>query len=497
MFDSFKMESAVPRLTNAGTGLFNKMFPELDPQGKDIDAGTIQGWLTSLGQALVDDSDASGLPFPAGDHPNLPAGYTYFGQFIDHDITLDPTKLPTTVIDISTLRNFRSAALDLDSLLGFGPGVDPILYQPRSAGNFAGQLRTANSQAGNPGTPANDLPRFSDGTPIIGDLRNDENLAVAQLHTAFITFYNTVFQQLSTNAIQDIGPSDGSLSEKAARIVRWHYQWMVLKDFLPRIIESNILDYTLAYGPKYYNPDPASPYVPTEFAGAAYRLGHTMVRETYHFNQNFKQASLRDLFNFTSAQGGVPVPSSWFINWNRFFEIDPNTEVNHARRLDPYLTPTLGALPNVPTPNSLAVRNLLRGWSWGLPSGQSIANRIGVRVLSEDQILADSGGQSCKERSVVEPFNFHKDTPLWYYILKEAEAFHQGELLGPVGSTLLAEVFVGLMRCDAESFLNVQPGWTPTLPGATPGHFTMADMFRFLPPEAINPNGGDTGPRIQ
>lgn len=490
----FASESALLRKTAAGSGTFGKMFPGLKRQGEKIDDSTIQSWLTSLGNALVDDLDTSGLPFPAGDHPALPAGYTYFGQFLDHDMTLDPTRLPTTLIDITSLRNFRSAALDLDSLLGFGPGVNPILYQARSAGVFAGQLRTASSLAGNPSIPANDLPRFSDATPIIGDFRNDENLVVAQLHTAFITFYNTVFQSLNSGTIQDLGPVDGSIAEKAARIVRWHYQWIVLHDFLPRILEKSILDYTIAYGPKYYSPDPLSPYMPVEFAGAAYRLGHTMVREAYHLNKNFQPARLSDLFAFTSTGGGAPVPSNWFINWNRFFEIDPSTAVNRARRLDPYLTPTLGSLPDVQPPNSLAVRNLLRGWAWGLPSGQDIAGAIGVQKLTADQILADIGGQSCKERSVVEPFNFHNDTPLWYYILKEAETFHRGELLGPVGSTLIAEVIVGLMRADAESFINASPGWTPSLPSQSPGHFTMADMFRFLPPEVLNPNGGDTGP---
>ena len=167
--------------------------------------------------------------------------------------------------------------------------------------------------------------------------------------------------------------------------------------------------------------------------------------------------------------------------------------MNHARRLDPYAAPTLHHLPNVPAPNDLAVRNLLRGWSWRLPSGQTLAARLGVPALTPAQILADSGGQLCKEAPFVEPFNFHNDTPLWYYILKESEALHQGETLGPVGSTLLAEVFVGLLRADADSYVSVNPAWIPTLPAATAGQFTMTDLFRYLPPEALNPNGGDTG----
>ena len=494
MSATLTVEAATFRSNAAGTGRFARLFPDLNPQGQGVDPGTIVGWLTSLGTALVDDTDGNNFPFPAGNHPTLPAGYTYLGQFIDHDLTLDPTRLPDTQIDIATLNNFRSPALDLDSLLGFGPGVDPILYEPHSAGPRAGRLRTAASLSGDPDGIAHDLPRLGDGTPLIGDPRNDENLFVGQLHTAFITFFNKIFVDLAAGTIADLGPVGGSNSEKASRIARWHYQWIVIKDFLPRIVEGTILDYVVANGPQHYIPDPDSPYMPVEFAGAAYRLGHSMVRERYHVNGNFQTATLGDLFNFSSSGGSVPVPSSWFINWNRLFEIDTNTTVNLARRLDPYAAPTLHQLPNVPPPVSLAVRNLLRGWSWGLPSGQSIAAHLGVQALTPEQILADTGGQLCKEAGVVEPFNFHNDTPLWYYILKESETFHRGEQLGPVGSTILAEVFVGLLRADEESFLSLNPGWTPTLPAATAGQFTMVDLFRYLPPEALNPNGGDTGP---
>jgi hypothetical protein len=489
----FIVEAELPRLTVTGTGRFGRLFPSLPPHGYGVPPAIILSQLTSLGDSLKDDLDANNVPFPAGDHPMLPAGYTYLGQFIDHDLTFDPTRLPGARIDIATLNNFRSAALDLDNLLGFGPAADPILYEQQSAGPRAGRLRTAASLAGDPDGVAHDLPRLGDGSPLIGDPRNDENLFVGQLHTAFITFFNKIFFDLAAGTIADLGPDGGSISEKAARIARWHYQWIVLHDFLPRIIEGNILSQVVANGPYYYRPDPGSAAMPVEFSGAAYRLGHSMIRERYHVNGNFPDATLDDLFRFSSSGGGVPVPSSWFINWNRLFEIDAGTKVNRARRLDPYAAPTLHALPNVPAPASLAVRNLLRGWSWGLPSGQSIAAHIGVPALTPGQILADTGGQLSKEAGVVEPFNFHNDTPLWYYILKEAETLHRGELLGPVGSTILAEVFVGLLRADSESILHVNPAWIPTLPGATPGHFTMADMFRYLPPEALNPNGGDTG----
>ena len=493
MSENIRIESATIKSKSAGTGRFARMF-NLPRQGADVDDGTLVGWLTTLGQALTDDVDQNGAPFPAGDHPALPAGYTYLGQFIDHDLTLDPTKLPTERIDIATLNNFRSPALDLDSLLGFGPGTDHFLYEKAHTA-LEGRLRTAQSLAGNPDVVSNDLPRFADGVPLIGDPRNDENLFVGQLHTAFITFYNKVLADLTAGTIADVGPADGSLAEKAARLTRWHYQWIVLRDFLPRIVETDKLEYTIQNGPQFYIVNAGEPaYMPVEFAGAAYRLGHSMVRERYRVNGNFTNQPLSDIFDFSSSGGNVPVPNSWFVNWSRLFEIDANTAVNHARRLDPYVAPQLHDLPGVPAPTSLVVRNLLRGWSWGLPSGQAIATHIGVPVLPPDRILADAGGQLSKESAIVQGFNFHTDTPLWYYIIKEAEALHAGERLGPLGSTLLAEVFVGLLRADTESFLSMNPGWSPTLPAETAGQFTMADLFRYLPAGAINPNGGDTGP---
>lgn len=477
-------ESGV-RTKRAAAARFGRMFPGLPPQGSAVSGDVLSGWLSTLGQTLQDDTN----PGPAT-HPNLPAGYTYLGQFVDHDLTLDPTALPTQPIDITALSNFRSPSLDLDCLLGHGPGVHPWLYESHSAGPLFGRLRTANSVT-NPAQIANDSPRLANGVPLIGDPRNDENLVVGQLHTAFITFFNKIFDDLQAGQISDVGPEGGRTTEKAARLAQWHYQWLILHDFLPRLVLSNIMAQVLNYGPQHFRPDPGNPYMPVEFAGAAYRLGHSMVRENYHVNQHFPNATLMDLFTFSSSGGGVPVPSNWFLNWNRFFPIDPATAPNLAMKLDPYSTPGLQNLPGVPPPASLPVRNLLRGWTWGLPSGQAVAGALGLPALSPAEILMDASGHRFKEADVVEGFGFHQDSPLWYYILKEAQVQQDGLLLGEIGSTILCEVFVGLLKSDLNSYLNVMPGWSPTLPSSVPGNFTMPDLFRYLPVGAINPNGGD------
>lgn len=485
-----RFESAGYRGHVPGLAGFGRIFPGR-PQGDGVDSVTLRSWLVGLGSAMQDDLDsATGKPFPGGDHPSLPAGYTYLGQFIDHDLTFEPTVLATDPIDIATLTNFRTPAFDLDSVLGSGPTASPWLYEGRT-----GRLAAPEG----PGLVPHDLPRLPNGVPVIGDPRNDENLAVAQLHTAFITFYNTVFDKLAAGdpAVPDIGPTGGTLAEKAARIVRWHYQWMIFTDFLPAMVDSGTLGNVMNNGPRFYRPDPLTPFMPVEFAGAAYRFGHSMIRERYHVNGHFPDQPLDDLFSFTGGGRSGPPPLNWALNWNRFVDLDPATTPNMARRIDPYTAPQLHNLPTGAGAIDLASRNLLRGWTWQLPSGQQIATAMGVQGLTADEILTGPGGQFCKERAALEVGNFHHDTPLWYYILKEALVRHGGQRLGPVGGGIVAEVFVGILRGDSDSYLNVEPDWRPTLPAIEQNSFTLADLFRFLPVDAINPNGGDTGPAIR
>lgn len=487
LFESASYRGRVPGLAG-----FGRLFPDARPQGEGVPDATLISWLEALGSAMRDDVDPStGKPFPAGDHPWLPAGYTYFGQFIDHDLTFEPTVLPAKPIDISLLNNLRTPAFDLDSALGFGPTGSPHLYEAR--GGTRGRLNTPDGIGG----VANDLPRLDTWVAVIGDPRNDENLVVSQFHTAFITFYNTVFDRLAAGdaAVPDIGPEGGSLAEKAARIVRWHYQWMVFRDFLPAMLEAEILEDVMATGPKKYRPDPSAPFMPVEFAGAAFRFGHSMVRQRYHLNGSVGDQDLAEVFgNVPGSGAGSPPSLNWALNWRRFFEIDSAVARNAARKIDPYTAPGLHELPAGSGVIDLATRNLLRGWTWGLPSGQAIAAELGVPALTAAEILTGPDGQFCKERAALEIGGFQHDTPLWYYVLKEAQVRHGGTRLGAVGSSIVADVFVGLLRADSESYFSVDPRWRPTLPSVEPGRFTLPDMFRMLPASAIDPNGGDVGP---
>jgi hypothetical protein len=501
-------------------GRFGHMFPFTLARPPQVDDTVLE----ALAEAMRDER-----PESQGNNLNIPAGYTYLGQFIDHDITLDLTSLTETDRDRVGENNFRTPQLELDNLYATGPSGDasPHLFDRMKPGTML-IGRCGPGGAGDPkvkgGLPF-DLPRNPQGIALIGDARNDENILVAQLHLAFLKFHNAVFEN-----------EGGRDFEKTRQIVRWHYQWIVLHDFLTKLIDNNDLQHVLTEGRRFYLPeiqsDYAEAYIPVEFSGAAYRLGHSMVRQVYTHNRAFRpgaqDASFVSLFHFTGKSGGIvgglanglsreqaadlakqlklglpfvlpELPGDWIIDWHRFFELGApkppppgatpadNGQVlfNHARLFDPFLIPALHTLPG--GGGSLPFRNLKRGYRLELPAGQAVARHMGVRVLTEAEITSGDDGKALRTARL------HEATPLWFYILKEAQMLGDGgNRLGPVGSRILAEVFVGLLQTDPEAFLHrdQQPGWKPTLPSAAAGHFTMADMLRYVEkrqPGFLNP----------
>ena len=446
----------------------------------------------------------------ARDNTTIPSGFTYLGQFVDHDLTFDTTPMPERQIDPHAVHNFRTPHLDLDGLYGNGPTAHPHLYDRQDrAILLLGHNQPSADLQGNPiprptAQPfRNDLPRVklqtdaegkapSGGTALIGDPRNDENLLVAQTHVAMLKFHNKVC------ATKKLGFED------TRRIVTWHYQWVVLKDFIARLVTPTLLDHVLQCGPRFYKTEVDS-YMPIEFSVAAYRIGHTMVRERYSHNRVFgpEIADLPTLFAFSELSGThspspplpfekrIPVPDNWIIDWNRFYapptgKPDPN--LNFSRRLDPFLAPALGNLPNGSSNadhRNLAVLNLLRGLRMQLPSGQAVAAQL---ELPREKILQSEQFGNAADGVVARKAGFDTNTPLWYYILKEAEIFGKGERLGPVGANIVAEVFVGVLRNDKLSFLNAKEPFTPDPElGARAGSYTMFDLLQFV--GELNPIG--------
>jgi hypothetical protein len=455
------------------------------------------------------------LPQDAAGDADVPAGLTYLGQFIDHDITGDKTAGFPEIDDAATISQARSPSLDLDSLYGMGPVDHPDLYDPEFPPDRARMLigRTSTVPTplgvGLPDAPTempNDLPRGERAAALVGDHRNDENLVVAQVHLAFLKFHNAVMDR---TAGPSEAPEDGygsctysrpdggdTLFHRALREVRYHYQWLVLHEFLEGIVDPAILADVLAAGAPALTSAGDGPFMPIEFSVGAYRFGHSQVRERYDYTRAFNAAgppalsdgTLQLLFAFTGKGGFLPpgahtaLPSNWVIDHRRFFDgFERPDLLNKTRRIDTRLSLKLHDLPAPSVagdvPVSLPARNLLRGRALGLPTGQAVAEALEVDALSAADVASGPQGD------VVRQFGFDAETPLWYYVLKEAE-HHGGERLGPVGSRIVAETFVGLLDGSPHSYRSEAPDWTPTL-GAVPGTFTMADLLRL---------GGDVNP---
>lgn len=422
----------------------------------------------------------------------IPAGYTYFGQFVDHDITLDVSSTLEADTDANTINNMRSPSLDLDSLYSRGPALDPFMYvfpsgAPSSAVKF--QLGTnRNLGPGGPGGPAGpggmqvqtdfDVPRvhnplvppLSSNTAIIGDPRNDENLIVVQFHHAMMRFHNQVVDMLV------LAGFSGDIFTEAKKIVTHHYQWAVVKDFLKRICGLPAVNSALA---TVVAPVGSNFRMPVEFAVAAYRFGHSMIRNNYWVNFNFTNATLDEVFRF-NRNPNLPVLSNWVVDFNAFFDTGIPVPVNNkARKIDSILANGLEAIPGGSGIMAiLATRNLRRSLALGLPSGQGMASFFGIAPLTAAQLTM---GLPANEVAVLNASaqTLLKKTPLWYYVLRESAVLHGGNQLGPVGAKIVADTFVRILKRDANSFLNVTGGFTPFLPSAVGGDFTIADLVNF------------------
>ena len=415
----------------------------------------------------------------------IPAGYTYFGQFVDHDITLDVSSSLDSATDANTIHNMRTPALDLDSVYGRGPALDPFLYAfPSTGPTTAVKFQLGTNTNTGPGGPSNngtpggmvtqsqfDVPRIGGtNTAVIGDPRNDENLIIAQFHHAMLRFHNKVVELLLAALFA------GDIFAEAKKIVTHHYQWAVVNDFLKRICGAAMVTNALS---TVVAPQGSSFRMPVEFAVAAYRFGHSMIRDTYWVNFNFPAATLGQVFEFI-RNPRLPVFSNWVVDFNALFDTGVPVPVhNKARTIDSFMAAGLESLPGFTGMMAvLATRNLRRGLALGLPSGKGMANSFGITPMTTAQLTQ---GLPATEVSLLNSNGgiLLQKTPLWYYILREASVIGGGNELGPVGGRIVAETFVRMLKRDATSYLNVTGGFTPFLPSAAAGDFTVADLVTF------------------
>lgn len=488
------------------------LFPDL---ARDDTAGCFAGTTPAQTYARLEAFEESsrvalsGLPvLPM----RLPPVYTYFGQFVNHDISapvgdvvtrprpqgvgvvgttdppgLDRSRRAKMHVILKSFFNEQPNPLSLDSLYGDGPGsADPAiaaLYEDDRKRFRLGMTRPEDdvvftNASKDPGrvihaTGARDVLR-QNRRPLIADLRNDENLIISQLHLAMMLFHNKMVAALE-GAIGDAA----ACFVEARRQVTLHYHWLILNDFLENLLSPTVLRTPLADRAQKL---PGPGMVPLEFTTAAFRFGHSMVGSGYDFNENFgqdgrieKRASLMQLFTFTTHRNmGHPdadtlqLPDHWVIDWDR---MSRESARGGAERIDMNfandMLNVMGA-SDIPVHGSILFRNLMRGFHRRIPFGQVIADACGQRPLGEDDIRAvmpagsDRNPGSRALREFATDFGFLAETPAWLYFLAEARHHEQGQRVGPTASHIIADTIVGLMRFLNSPVLDQHGGgWHP------------------------------------
>jgi hypothetical protein len=490
------------------TGRFTRLFPPGDLPPAEFDEADLR----KLAEVMT--SHQERRPTPEGkrdpeEDQEIKAGYTYLGQYTDHDLTFDPTsqlrKPSLSKAQLNALADFRTPRFDLDDLYGRGPADQPYLYQEDGI-----RMQLGERLSGNPFDPdACDLPRGPNGRALIGDPRNDENRIVAQLHAIFLRFHNQVVKQLGK----------GATFEQVRDQVRWHYQWMLVTDFLPAVINAE------TYASVFPDPrQPASPRIPglpgelkrmpVEFSVAAFRFGHSMIRPEYRLNTTIERRPIfsRDSHDGVAADvaadlGGFrPIPSDWAIDWQFFIDLDhgakpaPESALDdpiarrpqRAYKIDTSLVSPLRHLPHriAANPSILALRNLKRGNLFGLPSGQDVAAALGEKPISDKKLVIGKATADDLKTPLAEIADgFAGRAPLWAYILSEAQVTSWDRAapglarnripvkLGPVGGRIVAEVFAALLRGDPASYLNRGTAFRPRPEFTHDEKFGLAELI--------------------
>ena len=499
-------------LKTAMEGRFTRLFPDLRP------ARFAEADLELLAKEMTSAPEPAPTPETEDDpeeNRGLPAAYTYLGQFVDHDLTFDPTSHLREFLDRDQLRalvNFRTPRFDLDNLYGRGPDDQPYMYD-------GVHMLLGEPMSGNPfDQGAVQVPRGPSGRALIGDPRNDENRIVAQLHAIFLRFHNQVAEQR--------GGKNASFQDVRQQ-VRWHYQWVLVNDFLPTMMETG------TYRSVFPDPHEAVTSIPrlrdglelmpVEFSVAAYRFGHSMIRPEYRLNTTVQRRPIfsTDTDDAADLGGFRPIPVDWAIDWQFFIDLEHGAapaaadplfdpiarKPQRSYKIDTSLVSPLGNLPaRVATdPSILALRNLQRGATFELPSGQEVAKALGVEPIADDELVIGKATADDPKKPIAQVASgFAGHAPLWTYILSEAQVtswknadptLSKDDIpikLGPVGGRIIAEVFASLLRGDPTSYLHADSAFRPIAEFTHNGTFGLAELINVAlgrTPSARAPDG--------
>ena len=411
---------------------FAKLFPELDPLNVE------ENKLRKLAD-LMKETDES----KKTDSRVISNGLSIFSQFLAHDMTFESTSKFGKFGNIGHFQNDRTINLDLDCV--YGQKTQDFLYDQEASGKI---LLGKCYEDGNKSWF--DLQRNSQGKAIIPDARNDENIIVSRMQVLFIQFHNKMVDYLTYKKCDK-----KIIFQEAKKRVIWYYHWLIIYEYLYKIMDWNVFDDLMENECRFFKTPHA---LPLEFSGAAFRVGHSQTRDTNRINAKIEKP-LFELGFFTEMK-------EW-VDWRYIFNFGDG-KCQFAKRIDTKVGVSFHDIPFIPSKDkydrSLPYRNLKRGVVYGLPSGEAVANRMGIEPIKV---------QETKDLGLV-------GTPLWFYILREAELRgHEGEHLGPVGSTILGECFLTIMRNDDYSFLKLHPKWKPSL-GKDIGEFEFIDLIRFV-----------------
>jgi len=376
---------------------------------------------------------------------HVEAGQPFFGQYLAHDLTADRSPLRVHA-DINTLRNIRSPRANLEALYGGGPVGSPYLYDQTDPAKL---LLAVGGR---------DVPRNQQGIALISDPRNDVHAFMTGLQVALIHAHNRLVDRLRADGIPE-----SELFDDARRALTWHYQWVILNDFLPNLVGQPMTTAVLRDGLRFYRPM-GEAFIPVEFADAAYRYGHSQIKGDYQLRRGGPRFPV-----FPDLAGFGPLAPEHVIDWTLLFDVPGHPPAQRAKPIDGQLPTSLIRLPEsitgtveVSAYRSLAARDLQRGMGTGLPSGEAVARAVGARQLTREELALG---------------DWQDETPLWLYIVREAAVRGGGDHLGEVGGRIIAEVIVGIIRRDPESYLTNDPSWRPTLPSHQSGSFKIRDLL--------------------